>query len=99
MPFEHQSDPWTESLFAKSEDSKKVVGFDGPFTLPVEQRLLTEAAEHGHRRALVQVMMHLNLRGKDARALVFSLLETACRDMTVDEVEAEFNSRMSHSQG
>lgn len=94
MAFEYQADAWTESLFAKAEASKLAVGFDGPYTLPVEQRLLTEAAEHAHRRALLQVMMHLNLRGKDARSLVYSLLDSACLDMTVDEVEREFNDRV-----
>lgn len=89
MPCEHRLTPFEESLLQTSADSKKMVGFDGLFSLPDEQRVLLEASYIGARAELMRVIKHLNLDRTAARALYFGLIGQP-QPQSVQEVDKFF---------
>lgn len=94
MPCEHQMSPFEASLLETCADRKKLIGFDGPFSLPDEQRVLLEAENIGSQVALMRVIKHLKLDRESARALYFGLMAEP-EPQSVQEVE-QFYKDLQH---
>ncbi len=89
MPVGYTLTAYDRSLLDACEQSKQVCGFDGPFSLPDEARVLLEAEGLGARRQLMRVMKHLGLDQVQARNLFFTLLREP-EPESVQEVEQFF---------
>jgi hypothetical protein len=86
MSCEHQISLWESSLFKMAEESKKVVGFDGPFSLPDELRVWLDVAHAGEKLMFVRIVNRLQLSKENAKALYFSLISEPQPD-SVEEVD------------
>lgn len=74
MPCEYHIDPLEESILEASAASKKMLGCDGRFSMPAEQRVLLEAKEIGGQVMLMRIIKHLQLDRQAARSLYFGLI-------------------------
>lgn len=90
MPCEHTLSAYELSLLKKSEESKKIIGFDGSYSLPTEQRILLEAQYLGRQVQLMRVIKHLNLDETAAKVLFYGLISEP-EPQSVEEVEKFFN--------
>ncbi len=54
MAFAHEITNWELSVFKYAEESKRIVGFDGMFSLPAEKRVMLELAQLGERVMLMK---------------------------------------------
>jgi hypothetical protein len=66
--------PFEESHLQVSAASMKVVGFDGLYSPPDEQRVLLEAENIGGKVMLMRISKHLNLGREAAQALYFGVM-------------------------
>ena len=87
MPVGMEVEGWDAKLFEQLNASRKVVGFDGPFTLPTEQRLWLEATDAGSHKNLVKVVKFLKLDALQAKQLYLGLMNI---ESTSPEADEEF---------
>lgn len=86
MPCEHQISLWESSLFEMANESKKIVGFDGQFSLPDELRVWLDVAHAGEKMMFVRIVKHLKLDKEKAKNLYYSLISEP-QPESVEEVD------------
>ena len=89
MAFAHEITDWELSLFKYAEESKRIVGFDGMFSLPDEKRVMLELAQLGERVMLMKMINHLKLEKQEARKLFFEIIRQPMPD-SIEDVDAFF---------